>query len=114
MLTLQVFYKRNRIHAYYSESGSGAALSTVYPGGTFMGFEFDELASMGSGQHAIQAREPADCNKTGEEAYSDTERNAAMHRFEFVLFGYQVGAYTSSEVLGIAAQTIESLHSRPS
>ncbi|RIX79612.1 hypothetical protein [Acidovorax cavernicola] len=74
-----------------------------------MGFEFDELAFMGTGGHAVEMRNPVDFQNTGLKPVPVSAREAELARFEEVLFGYQVGAYTSLEVLAVAGRTIDAI-----
>lgn len=105
MLTLQVFRKKDRVYAHHRESkNSGGLLTAVYPGGSFMGYSFDELASMGSGEHDVEALDARDSSNTGDDPIYESRWRSEVARFEFVLFGYQVGAYTSLEVLAVAKQ----------
>lgn len=106
MITLQVAHKKNRIFAQYlaAAMNSGGHLADVYPGGSFMGYSFEELARMGSGDHDVEARDPHDFQNRGQEPVYQSQWHAEVARFEFVLFGYQVGAYTSLEVLAVAQQ----------
>lgn len=106
MFTLQVFYKKDRIYAEYraSRNSQGAHLTTIYPGGSFMGYSFDELADMGSGEHHVEARNPYDFQHTGQEPSYDSRWREQLARFEGVLFGYHVGAYTALEVLAVARE----------
>ena len=104
MLTLQVFWKKDRIHAQHRASKNTGHLATVYPGGSFMGYSFDALANMGSGEHDVETLDPHDFRNTGQEPTYESEWRSEVARFEFVLFGYQVGAYTALEVLSVATQ----------
>lgn len=106
MITLQVSYKKDRIFAQYLTvtKNGGGHLAAVYPGGSFMGYSFDELARMGSGEHDVEARDPHDFQNTGQEPAYQLQWRAEVARFEFVLFGYQIGVYTSLEVLAVAQQ----------
>lgn len=79
-------------------------LAAVYPGGSFMGYSFDELAAMGSGEHDVKTLNAHDFQNTGLEPVHRSGWASEVARFEFVLFGYQVGAYTSLEVLAVAQQ----------
>lgn len=107
MLILQILYRRKIpyvVHAQYQESKAhrGSHLSSVYPGGTFMGFTYETLCEMGTGEHELAALDPYDSQNTG---IKPTYRSALeeMHeKFKFVLFGYQVGVYTYLEVLAYA------------
>ncbi len=105
MLTLQVFWKKDRIYAQHSESkNSGGLLAAVYPGGSFMGHSFEALARMGSGEHDVATLDPHDFRNTGQEPVYESLWRSEVARFEFILFGYQVGAYTALEVLNVANQ----------
>jgi len=106
MLTIQVLRSHGGVvHVHYSESGRGGHLSSVYPGGTFLGFSFEKLREMGNGEHGVDALDPYDFSKTGEEPGFKSEWEAKFFHFQCVLFGYQVGAYTALEVLGVAEET---------
>lgn len=69
-----------------------------------MGYSFDALATLGSGEHDIEALDPHDFGNTGQAPTYESEWRSEIARFEFVLFGYQVGAYTTLEVLAVATQ----------
>jgi len=102
MLTLQVFKTKPVVHAQYRASTSGGLLVSVYPGGSFMGYSFDELVAMGTGEHAQVARNQHDFRNTGSAPTYKCSHEARLAAFEEVLFGYQVGAFTSLEVLAAA------------
>jgi len=109
MLTLQVLYTRKIpyvVHAEYSVSKShhGGHLSSVYPGGRFMGFTFEILCEMGSGEHELAALDPHDFQNTGIKPTYQSALESMHEKFKFILFGYQVGAYTSLEVLAYAEE----------
>jgi hypothetical protein len=111
MLALQVLKNRNVpyvVHAQYSGSQphQGGHLSSVHPGGSFMGFTFEELCEMGTGEHEVAALDPHDFRSTGTEPKFQSAWEAQHAQFEFVPFGYQVGAYTSLEVLAFAQDTL--------
>jgi len=110
MLTLQVLSFRKVpyvVHAQYSESMQGGHLSSIYPGGSFKGYAFEKLCEMGTGVHQVAALDPYDFQNTGVEPEFQSGRKAKLSQFEFILFGYQVGAYTSEEVLGFAQDILD-------
>ncbi|NHZ97594.1 hypothetical protein [Massilia sp. CCM 8734] len=107
MLILQVLNNRKIpyvVHAEYSASKShhGGHLSSVYPGGRFMGFTFETLCEMGTGEHELAALDPYDFKNTGIRPTYQSALEEMDEKFKFILFGYQVGAYTSLEVLAYA------------
>ncbi|MBM3116067.1 hypothetical protein [Jeongeupia naejangsanensis] len=112
MLVLQVLKNRKVpyvVHAQYSESRpyQGGHLSRVHLGGSFMGFTFEELCEMGTGEYEVAALDPHDFRNTGTEPEFQSAWEAKHAQFEFILFGYQVGSYTSLEVLAFAQDTLE-------
>ena len=109
MLILQVLNTRRKpyvVHAEYraSKSHHGGHLSSVYPGGRFMGFTFETLCEMGSGEHELSAMDPYDFQNTGIEPTYQSAWEEMHDKFKFILFGYQVGTYTSLEVLAYAEE----------
>jgi len=111
MFVLQVLKKRKVpyvVHAQYSESRShqGGHLSSVYPGGSFMGYTFENLCKMGTGEHEVASLDQHDFRNSGPEPKFQSDWEAKHAQFEFILFGYQVGAYTSLEVLSFAQDTL--------
>ena len=71
-----------------------------------MGFTFDDLCELGTGEHDLKARDPYDFSNTGKKPEYESEWASGFARFESVLFGYQVGVYTAREVLAIAADVV--------
>ncbi len=67
-----------------------------------MGYSFDELVVMGTGEHSKDARDQYDFRNTGVAPTYESPWEAKLAAFEEVLFGYQVGAFTSLEVLAAA------------
>lgn len=102
MLTVQVLRRKNVVHAYCEK-----VLVSVYTGGSFMGFSFDELVAMGTGQHPIAPRDRYDFRSTGTEPTYESIWKSDVAKFEAMLFGYQTGTYTALEVLSAAASIWE-------
>ena len=97
MLVIQVLRRKNVVHAFCEK-----VLASVYPDGSFMGFRFEELVAMGTGQHAVEPRDRYDFQRTGTEPTYESAWRADVAKFEYVLFGYQTGTYTALEVLSLA------------
>ena len=110
MLTLQVLRSHGVVHAQYRESDDASLMASVYPGGTLMGFSFAKLCDMGSGEHRVVSLDPHDVSSTGAEPAFKSEWEAKVAHFQFVLFGYQVGAYTALEVLHVAQKVLAVRH----
>lgn len=58
-----------------------------------MGFTFETLCEIGSGEHELAAQDPYDFRNTGIQPTYQSAWEEIHERFKFILFGYQVGAY---------------------
>ena len=99
ILALQVFDEVVHYHCSYARevAGCGGYIGSVYTDGALFGVPFTDLHSFGSGSHSIQLD---DKNKTPTGTKPDwDEGRRSFELFRFVLFGYEHGAFTSSDVL---------------
>ena len=112
ILTLAVHLRAQRISAHCVKSPApanvGGMHSTVYPGGSFMGFSFAALWALGAGRHEVTECDEYDFQSPGVPP-SRTREQEQIAWFEETLFGYQQGAFTSLEVLGVAERVLDAL-----
>jgi hypothetical protein len=98
------------VFAHYrpSDAGpnAGGYVAQVWPGGAFLGCNFDRLKAMGTGQHAVDLDEECEEDLKGVEPEFDSEWRREFERFKFVLFMYGVGACVPLDVLSSARTVI--------
>ena len=101
-LTIQVVLPGKRM-VYVAGAG---LVGCVYPGGRYLGFSFDELLALGTGEHHMTIPDAADFRQAGDEPVYEREFDRQLDEYRFCLFGYQVGLYTAAEMLHIAAKLL--------
>ena len=82
-------------------------MGAVYPGGSFMGLSFESLVQLGSGRHEITECDERDYQNLGKAPEYESERAAMLAWFEMILFGYQQGVYTSTEVVLLSEKVLK-------
>ncbi|WP_020470034.1 hypothetical protein [Zavarzinella formosa] len=102
MGTLELQVDGNVVFAHYMppEAGpnNGGYLSRIFPGGSFKGISHNQLIALGTGSHYLLADERAGGLK-GEEPSGQTVEDLVVSGLRWVLFNYNVGVCTESEVL---------------
>ena len=104
-LILQVVGNQSVFVFHRAGRGDGGYLARVWPGGEFRGLNFDQLISLGSGEHELDLCEHLPVRHGVEPQYESEWRRQFEH-FRFVLFKYYVNASSPIEVLNSAREVI--------
>ena len=98
------------------EGEGGGIISRIWPGGEFRGMRFDQLVSLGTGDHDL-VLDHCIPSLLGTEPEYESEWRRWFEYFQYDLFRYYVGASSPLEVLFSAYQVfrleLEGKHSPP-
>lgn len=86
---------------YQMSSRPGGYIARVWPGGEFKGPGFDQLLSLGTGEHEVGLDDRLPVRRGPEPRY-ESEWRQQFAEFQYMLFRYHVGVATASEVLSSA------------
>src|SRR5262249_8497727 len=104
-LILQVVGNQAVFVFHRTSSGDGGYLARVWPGGEFRGLNFDQLHSLGSGEHQLDLDEHLPVRQGTEPRY-ESAWTPRVDQFRFGFFRYYVNASSPIEVLNSAREVI--------